>query len=340
MKINKKEVVKWTVYVSLACCCGLLLSYTATLVCDIVYDVAVKWLSPYLASIICMVISILAMLVLLAFIIVKIEDIFPDDAQAEPTDQSEDHEAETESQTKVAIRSNHGNSLKEVMEAIRHEEWEYDAIFDLSGKKLAEGTFQSPGSCNITPEDWLEVKQYGGEVIELHNHPGRDNAFSPQDFKAFMHCDSIKQSIVGSKKHNYFLVKPEGSYEGVQNGAKSYAEMMHRKYFWLENISFWLWSVITAKKTAEKFGLEFRIERVPRPAAQKNAFRIGLATCAVLAFCYVGFLRPTESSATSPVSATSGTTRYSSVADATIIYDDVVYSLTDYIISGSIDEPQ
>ncbi len=339
MKINEKDVVKWSVYVLLACCCGLLEAHIIKLVCDIFYDVMEKWLSPCLVFMICMAISMLALLmllVLLVTIVIKIETTFPDGVQVEPTNQSEVSEAEAESQTKVAIRSDHGDNLKEVMEAIRHEEWEYNAVFDSSGRKLAEGTYQSPKICSIAPEDWQEVNRYEIEVIDLHNHPS-GSAFSPQDFRVFMRHDIIKQFIVVSRKHNYILVKPEGSYEGLQDEVKSYAKMMHHKYFWLKDISFWLWSVIAAKKTAEKFGLEFRIERVPRSATRKKAFRIGLATCATLALCCISFLRPAESSATSPVSAASSTTRYSSPVEATITINGATYSLTGDIISVGCD---
>lgn len=339
MKINKREATILTIDTVLACCC------TVTTLCitkptfNTVYD-ATEWLPSWLTFILSTIAMIFVVIVLIALFIVLVivvEFAFSDELQAKLAKQSEEREAE--SQTKVAIRSNHGDSFKEVMEAIRYEEWEYYAFFNFSGKKLAEGTYRSPESCNITTEDWQEVKRCGGEVIGLHNHPGRDSSFSPQDFKAFMQYDFIKQFIVVSRRYNYILVKPKGGYEGIQDEVKSYAEMMDRRYFWLEIISFWLWSVITAKKTAEKFGLEFRVERAPQPTARKNAFRIGLATCVILALCSIGLLRPAESSVTSPVSVASGsgTARYSSPVEATTTINGVTYSLTDDVIPVSCD---
>lgn len=323
MKINMKKVVKRIAQFG-STGDGLFL-----VVCVIASFIAITGICGVIVrSIVALLVSAVGCLALVPFLWRLIRVTF-----------SEELKEEKNSRLDMAITSNHGDNLKEVMEVIRREEWEYNAVFDLSGSKLAEGTYQSPNKCNLTSEDWQKIAQRGEEIIDLHNHPGRDSSFSPQDFKAFMQYDFIKQFIVVSRRYNYILVKPKGGYEGLQDEVKSYAEMMDRRYFWLEIISFWLWSVITAKKTAEKFGLEFRVERAPQPTARKNAFRIGLATCAILALCSIGLLRPAESSATSPVSVASGsgTTRYSSPVEATTTINGVTYSLTDDVIPVSCD---
>lgn len=323
MKINMKKVVKRIAQFG-STGDGLFL-----VVCVIASFIAITGICGVIVrSIVALLVSGVGCLALVPFLWRLIRATF-----------SEELKEEKNSRLDTAITSNHGDNLKEVMEVIRREEWEYNAVFDLSGSKLAEGTYQSPNKCNLTSEDWQKIAQRGEEIIDLHNHPGRDSSFSPQDFKAFMQYDFIKQFIVVSRRYNYILVKPKGGYEGIQDEVKSYAEMMDRRYFWLEIISFWLWSVITAKKTAEKFGLEFRVERAPQPTARKNAFHIGLATCAILALCSIGLLRPAESSATSPVSVASGsgTARYSSPVEATTTINGVTYSLTDDVIPVSCD---
>lgn len=66
-----------------------------------------------------------------------------------------------------AIRSDHGDTIGEVMEAIRHEQYEYRAIFNLREEKLAEGTFLSPETCNLVAEDWQDIDAEGEEIIDF-----------------------------------------------------------------------------------------------------------------------------------------------------------------------------
>lgn len=194
---------------------------------------------------------------------------------------SESHE-EPELKLEV-VTSNHGSSLKEVMEAIRNEELEYLAFFDLEGKKLAEGTYLSPDKCNITTEDWHSICHRGEEVMKVHNHPSRSNvAFSAQDFRSFLCQDFIRKTVVVTKDYNFIMEKIGNGYEASQDDAKAYVEKMDIMYSWLSTFSDRLWSIVVARKTAEKFGLQFRVERINQ-APTRSFASVGIATCLVLA---------------------------------------------------------
>lgn len=296
MKINKKKVIYYVVYYAVICGVLFLLIGGGTLMSIVTGNI-----------VICVVIAPAVDMIFLGLmfrLLYLIDIAFSDEFKEEIIDY-----LETAHQTQnTATVSNHGNNLKEVMEAIRHEDWEYNAFFDLSGRKLAEGTYQSPKSCNITSEDWKEIDQRREDVISLHNHPGTsDGAFSCMDFAAFLQRDYIRQSIVVTRKYNYVLIKNGNDYEQYTQKAKKYAAEISTRYLWLGYLSHRRWTVLTSKKTAKKFGLEFCIERVPQPTTQKNIFRIGLATCVIMALCLVGHRFLLESSPLLPTTVASST---------------------------------
>lgn len=329
MKINKKKAVDWTIgavvlfgSVDLGVCATVLRTNN---------------INSYVVCLLVILTVVVAIGALVAAFLAIVDASSSDEVKEEFVKQLEVRKSRDASQY-IAVVSNHGNNLKDVMEAIRHEEWEYYAFFNLSGQKLAEGTYQSPKTCNITKEDWQRLKQCKEEVIGLHNHPGTYNgSFSKEDFAAFLQYDFIRQFIVVTEKYNYVLKKTANGYEKFYDEARTYAGEMFTKYLWLEVLSGRLWTVLVSLKTAKRFGLEFCIERVPRPATQKNAFRIGLATCAILAFCLAGYRPLPESSPLSPAPTVTATAVASSTKTGSTpvvdIYDDA------HAISGSIDCP-
>ncbi len=103
-----------------------------------------------------------------------------------------------------ATRSNHGSELSEVMEAIRSERFEYLALFDKNGHKLAEGTMSSPNKCMVAEEDRIYI--YDADTM-LHNHPGGLLPHSRNDIR-FQLKYGIRQSIVVSRRQVYILENP------------------------------------------------------------------------------------------------------------------------------------
>lgn len=186
------------------------------------------------------------------------------------------------------IASNHGSNLIEVMEAIRNEKLEYLAYFDLEGKKLAEGTYLLPAKCSITTEDWYNIYYRGEDVMEVHNHPGHSNvAFSVQDFKSFLQQDFIRKTVVVTKDYNFILEKVGNGYETSQDDAKAYVKRIDIAYAWLSVFSARLWSIVVARKTAEKFGLKFEAERINQTPTTRKIIPVGVIVCVILmTFCF------------------------------------------------------
>lgn len=163
-----------------------------------------------------------------------------------------------------AIGADHGGNLKEVMAAIRDESVEYLAIFDREGKKLAESTLLSPFRCTMVADDWERIYRGGKQIVEVHNHPRSDNAFSELDFRAFFQKDFIRQSIVVTKHYNFILEKPFGGYEHLMDDVEAYVKKLRARCRWLSVFSDHLTSIVVAWATAFEYGLEFKIRRVYR----------------------------------------------------------------------------
>lgn len=159
---------------------------------------------------------------------------------------------------KRATRSDHGSELSEVMEAIRSERFEYLALFDKDGYKLAEGTYSLPYICTVTEED--KIYFYDADT-DLHNHPLGGAGHSENDI-AFQLKYGIRRSIVVSPRQTYILENPfvdteewrkDGEYPfSVDDVIKSYRRMDLLPSRW------------AMKRLAKKYGLEFYTERVYR----------------------------------------------------------------------------
>lgn len=159
---------------------------------------------------------------------------------------------------KRATRSDHGSELSEVMEAIRGERFEYLALFDEDGYKLAEGTYSLPYTCTVTKEDAIYL--YDTDT-GLHNHPSGSAGHSENDI-AFQLKYGIRRSIVVSLRQTYILENPfvdteewreDGEYPfSVSDVIKSYRRMDLLPSRW------------AMKRLAKKYGLKFYTERVHR----------------------------------------------------------------------------
>ncbi len=239
------------------------------------------------------------------------------------------------------VASNHGSNIQEVMENIRNNELEYTACFDLEGRKLAEGTLLSPHECSITAEDWRNICYRGDEIIKVHNHPGCSNvAFSAQDFKAFLQKDFIRKTLVVTKDYNYTMEKVGDKYETLQDDAKSYAAKMYTQCIWPSAFSDRLWSIVVVRRTAKKFGLRFKVERINQTPTRK-IIPVGVMACVILMmFCFA-----------KPQASASAVARYNSAADDPCFHgntqtaggqqDNIITedSLANEIVQGYIDTP-
>ncbi len=176
-----------------------------------------------------------------------------------------------------AVTADHGNRIEDVMEAIRHEEYEYLAYFNFDGEKIAEGTFLLPDMCNVTAEDWTRVYLYKKEVIGVHNHPGEDNmAFSDGDFESFLSQKHYRRSIVVTKDYDYVLEKVGDSKTPLRGEARTYVRKMDIRYAWLSVFSARLWSIVVARRAAKRFGLIFSVERVSQVSVKNFLLRFGI----------------------------------------------------------------
>ena len=108
----------------------------------------------------------------------------------------------------TAIKSHHGDTLSEVMEAIRREPLEYIAVCDKNGVVIAEGTMLATDRCNLTPEGYSALKDVDGGCIMVHNHPGySESPFSPDDVNKFVGTDKIAKTIVVTPHFTYTMEK-------------------------------------------------------------------------------------------------------------------------------------
>lgn len=104
--------------------------------------------------------------------------------------------------SKYAIRSFHGSTLSEVMEALRDERLEYVAACSLDGKVIAEGTMLSTEKCTLVHSDRCALPD---DCIFVHNHPSiYELAFSRKDLKNMWHS-MYRTSVVVTTNFTYTL---------------------------------------------------------------------------------------------------------------------------------------
>lgn len=78
------------------------------------------------------------------------------------------------------IEADHGDTIEEVVEALRTEKLEYSGLFSTDGRKLGETTLLSPVKTRLS--DTLFVESRKRECVHIHCHPGViSTCFSSQD---------------------------------------------------------------------------------------------------------------------------------------------------------------
>jgi len=189
-----------------------------------------------------------------------------------------------------AIVTYHGNTLLEVMEALRDERLEYNVASDLDGRIIAEGTLLSPNECCLAKSDWGRLPD---EYISLHNHPSLiEGAFSSDDIKNLMHDRRRVATIVVTTHFTYTLkwVDSTRKYEiddvefckyvdrTLNLGKCSSVAFLVR---WRRNYQI--------RKIARRYGLVYTIKDLRCEKCQTwvldNRRRVGVAIgCAALAF--------------------------------------------------------
>lgn len=107
-------------------------------------------------------------------------------------------DSEVETSAADLSNINHGDTLAEVMEGIRQEDFEVTAVFTADGKKLFERTNYSKDHVELDVECVRLMLQHDG-IIRLHNHPLVKHAsFSREDLKNLANC-AVGYGIVVSK---------------------------------------------------------------------------------------------------------------------------------------------
>lgn len=163
-----------------------------------------------------------------------------------------------------ATRSDHGNDLATVMDAIRHESLEYWAMFDEEGRKLTEGTLLSPIACSVVQKDWQRV--WRSVRVDVHNHPGADEtSFSAADFYSTV-CQMSQYSVVVTPSYNYILENPYWNTldyeqrEELAEEVKAYADKLHHSV--LLCIFPRQYSQYVSRQVAKKYSLVYRVENL------------------------------------------------------------------------------
>lgn len=165
---------------------------------------------------------------------------------------------------KQPIATDHGSDINAVMAAIRDESVEYLAAFTLKGEKVAESTLLSPNKCTYIAKDWERMRFWGEDIVEVHNHPSGDNAFSAMDFRSFMQADFIQKAIVVTKHYNFTMEKRYRYHGDLRDEIEEYYKKMQRRYKWIAVFSEHVASVSASFATALEYDLKFRVKRIYR----------------------------------------------------------------------------
>lgn len=121
--------------------------------------------------------------------------------------------AEPEVSLEALSNIDHGDSLSEVMEGIRQEDFEVTAVFTADGEKLFEHTSYSGNNVQLSAEHVQLMRKYDG-IIRLHNHPLECHAsFSRSDLESLVGCHA-GYGIIVSKNATY-VVTPNRKWPSV-----------------------------------------------------------------------------------------------------------------------------
>lgn len=178
--------------------------------------------------------------------------------------------------TVVALGNvDHGDTIEQVMEAIRDVRYEVCAAFDSEGHKLYEYTDRDALQVEI-PLELAEYAIEGGEEIFLHNHPN-GAAFSKQDIRSLI-IRNVPEAIVVTSSKTFRLVAENG-WPDLED-AMMYLDNLTENFglaqsqglirvtvMEQDNVRY----ITTAKLVeafADRFGVTFTVE--PRPKSQRS----------------------------------------------------------------------
>lgn len=164
-----------------------------------------------------------------------------------------------------ALRANHGTTLSEALRGIHNEVVEYDCLFSPHiHEKLAEYTFLDPTETNLS-ETCIEWARAEGGLIDLHNHPFCNAAFSSADFSWFIY-QRVSVGIVATNRMVYVLRVPgecwELDYEDVEDFYDEFLEQLLGDRFLrhpaIKGLTPYEYcTVLACQETAKKFDLLF-----------------------------------------------------------------------------------
>lgn len=124
-----------------------------------------------------------------------------------------DEDVDTEVPLESLSNIDHGDTLAEVMEGIRREDFEVTAVFTADGEKLFEYTSYSGDNVQLSAEHVQLMRKYDG-IIRLHNHPLECHAsFSRSDLESLVGCHA-GYGIIVSKNATY-VVTPNRKWPSV-----------------------------------------------------------------------------------------------------------------------------
>lgn len=101
--------------------------------------------------------------------------------------------------------TDHGLTIYSVTEAIRNEDVEFLAVFSETGLKLAEVTNFHENMVRVG--QIIKSSTFSPGTTMVHNHPGGNGAFSPNDISAFMYYQ-CSRAIVVTKDKTYEVAFP------------------------------------------------------------------------------------------------------------------------------------
>lgn len=157
--------------------------------------------------------------------------------------------------------SDHGETLVEVMEGIREEDYEIIAFFTEDGEKLFEHTDHDGTRVSVDDVHLRFLDRYEN-VIVVHNHPVEGEAsFSSADLDLLASVQA-KYGIVVSRNDNY-VVFPNGKWpkpEKLTDYISKHSDLFEHVRFYGEDGSAQLIPVVTArlmKLVAQKYDLGY-----------------------------------------------------------------------------------
>lgn len=116
-----------------------------------------------------------------------------------------------EGDTHDCVTSNSGDTLEEVAQAISQLPYEVVAFFNAkTGEKLGEFTCLNAGTVVVPNREVKKICAVKGGIIQIHNHPSYDTAFSSNDIKSAAALKA-KKAIVVSRWTTYVLQPKKGT---------------------------------------------------------------------------------------------------------------------------------